>query len=73
MQVQIQQVPDVTVQNQQATLDAAVKTIPMSDHYGFTGGEEIVWPTVKDLQEMVKNLPTKIRTLKYQKSNFLNG
>jgi hypothetical protein len=60
-------------QNQQAALDAAVKTIRRSGHYGCTGAKEIEWPTVKDLQEMVKNLPTKIKTLKYQKSDYADG
>ena len=42
--------------------------------FGYGGyGVTIEWPTAKDLMEMLKNIPTKITDLKYQKSTYEKG
>ena len=41
--------------------------------FGYDGDVIIEWPTAKDLMEMLKNIPTKITDLKYQKSTFHSG
>ena len=51
-----------------SVLEAAVKTMRKTGHFGYNFCATIEWPTAKDLMEMLKNVPTKITDLKYQKS-----
>ena len=42
-------------------------------HFGCNNTANIEWPKAKDLMEMIKNIPTKITDLKYQKSTYASG
>ena len=41
--------------------------------FGYSSSVNIEWPTAKDLMDMLKNIPTKITDLKYQKSTWGSG
>ena len=41
--------------------------------FGYDSRVNIEWPTAKDLMDMLKNIPTKITDLKYQKSTWNAG
>ena len=68
MQVQIQHVPVSPAEKAHSVLDAAVKTMRKTGLFGYDSDVTIEWPTAKDLMDMIKNIPTKITDLKYQKS-----
>ena len=73
MQVQIQHVPVSPAEKAHSVLDAAVKTMRTTGLFGWDDSVNIEWPTAKDLMEMLKNIPTKITDLKYQKSTWNKG
>ena len=73
MQVHIQHVPMTQAEKAHSVLDAAVKTIRKTGLFGVDSDVSIEWPTAKDLMDMLKNIPTKITDLKYQKSTYNSG
>ena len=68
MQVRIQQLPVSPAEKALLVLEAAVKTMRKTGLFGKGSKVNIEWPKAKDLMEMLKNIPTKITDLKYQKS-----
>ncbi len=61
-------------EKQLQALQAAVKTIRKTGLYGKNDEVTIQWPKEKDLLEMVKNIPRKIKHFKYKNSaNFFRA
>ena len=46
-------------------LEASVKTMRKTGLYGYNTKVNVEWPTANDLLQMVKNIPKKIKDLKY--------